>query len=82
MGNNSSLLFFLTKKVTKKSRQFDAEKSFNLKISYDELPGGKVIWMEGLKVEDSASCYYRFRGGAVFFTVSFILTRSIPSSEK
>ena len=46
-----SLLFFLTKKVTKKSRRFNAVSSLRLKISSAESPAGTVIILEGFRLE-------------------------------
>ena len=40
----SYLLFFLTKKVTKKSRRFDGEHSCSSKFSSDESPVGTVFY--------------------------------------
>jgi hypothetical protein len=43
------LLFLLKEKVTKSSSEFDAEESFRLEISYNELAFGRVIYSKGLK---------------------------------
>jgi hypothetical protein len=63
----------LKEKETKSSSEFDAGESFSLKFSYDELAFGKVIFVEGLKVEHFASCCYTFLEGAVFFTLNFVV---------
>jgi hypothetical protein len=67
-----SFLFLLKEKETKSSSEFDEGE-----ILVPSFLSRTRIWesllFEGLKVEDSASCYYRFAEGAVFFTACFWL---------
>ena len=48
MGS-SPFTFFLIKKVTKKVKAIRCGEVFNLKISYDESPGRKVIYSKSLR---------------------------------
>jgi len=81
IGKMSSLLFFLTKKVTKKSRRFDAEDSDEARFPITNRRLGKLFNWKGLRSKTPLRAITGFLK-ALYFSLQAISHLKQMFSEK